>query len=44
MFKKMHLSTEEHAASWMLELFGEVGGDTPGISFSINDPGNSYRE
>ena len=25
----MHLSTEEHAASRMLELFGEVGGDVP---------------
>ena len=25
----MHLSTEEPAASRMLELFGEVGGDVP---------------
>ena len=25
--KRVHLSTEEPAASWMLELFGEVGGD-----------------
>ena len=25
----MHLSTEEPAASRMLELFGEVGGDAP---------------
>ena len=23
------MSTEEPAASWMLELFGEVGGDVP---------------
>ena len=27
--QKMHLSTEETAASWMWELFGEVGGDVP---------------
>ena len=39
----MHLSTEEPAASWMLELFGEVGGDVP-ISFSINDAVKGYRE
>ena len=25
----MHLSTEEPVASWMFELFGEVGGDVP---------------
>ena len=25
----MHLSTDEPAASRMLELFGEVGGDVP---------------
>ena len=25
----MHLSTEEPVASWMLEPFGEVGGDVP---------------
>ena len=25
----MHLSTGEHAASRMLEQFGEVGGDVP---------------
>ena len=25
----MHLSTDELAASWMLEPFGEVGGDAP---------------
>ena len=25
----MHLSIEELAASWMLELFGDVGGDIP---------------
>ena len=25
----MYLSTEEPAASWMLELFGVVGGDVP---------------
>ena len=38
----MHLSTEKPAASWMLELFGVVGGDVPeyfsfGYVFSIND-------
>ena len=38
----MHLSTEEPAASWMLELFGEVGGDVSecfslGKAFSIYD-------
>ena len=27
MFIRVHLSTKEPAASWMLELFGEVGGD-----------------
>ena len=25
----MHLSTDEPAASWMLEPFGEFGGDVP---------------
>ena len=25
----MHLSTDEPAASWMLEPVGEVGGDVP---------------
>ena len=39
----MHLSTEEPAASWMLELFEEIGGDIPEyflfgyVFFSIND-------
>ena len=27
--QRVHLSTEEPAASWMLELFGVVGGDDP---------------
>ena len=27
--QRVHLSTKEPAASWMLELFGEVGGDVP---------------
>ena len=27
--QRVHLSTEEHAASRMLEPFGEVGGDVP---------------
>ena len=46
----MHLSTEEPAASWMLEQFGEVGGDVPeyeifiGIRVSIYDAVNSYCE
>ena len=26
---RVHLSTDEHAASRMLEPFGEVGGDVP---------------
>ena len=44
----MHLSTEEPAASWLFELFGEVGGDVPeyfllGFFFlSINDALKSY--
>ena len=25
----MHLSTEEPAASWVWDLFGEIGGDVP---------------
>ena len=29
MFKRVHLSTEEPAASRMLEPFDEVGGDVP---------------
>ena len=44
----MHLSTEERAASWVLELFREVGGDVPEYSssdkFSINDAVKSYHE
>ena len=42
----MHLSTAELAASWMLELFGEIGG---GVLFSsrqvflINAPVKSFR-
>ena len=27
--QRVHLITEEPAASWMLKLFGEVGGDVP---------------
>ena len=27
--QRLHLSTEKPAASWMLELFGEVGRDVP---------------
>ena len=45
----MHLSTEEPAAPWIFELFGNVGGDiheyfSLGYFFSINDAGKSYRE
>ena len=38
----MHLSKEESPASWVVKLFGEVGGGVPeyfssGELFSIND-------
>ena len=47
--QRVHLSTEESPASWMVKLFGEVGGGVPeyfsfGEVFSINDVVNSYRE
>ena len=42
----MHLSTEESPESWMVKLFGGVGGGVPEY-FSlktINDVVKSYRE
>ena len=33
----MHLSTEESPASWMVKLFGEVGGGVSERSIPIND-------
>ena len=35
--QRVHLSTEEPAAAWMLELFGEVGGDVPEYFSSEKD-------
>ena len=47
--QRVNLSTEEPAASWMLELFGEVGGAvqeyfSSGEVLSINDAVKSYCE
>ena len=44
-----HLGLEESLASWMVKLFGEVGGgvreySSSGGSFSIDDVGKSCRE
>ena len=49
MIKLVHLSTEEPAASWMWDLFGEVGGDvseyfSSGKFFDIYDAVKIYCE